>query len=195
MSESASLSGPDELASLYRACAPSLRRLVASGTRVPDAIVDDACQVAWMRLLVHRGRVGRRAALSWLMQTAVHEALRLARQGRHETSLEALREGADGGEGWGPWLGEDRTDEVVLRAARMQVLQRLAPRQQRLVWLRACGLSYREIAAATGDSPRTVERQLLRARARLGAEDPAGPPPPAPTAAPGRACGAAAPPD
>jgi DNA-binding CsgD family transcriptional regulator len=40
-------------------------------------------------------------------------------------------------------------------------------RQQRLVWLQAAGLSYVEMAAYTGDSVRTVERQVLRAAERV----------------------------
>ena len=40
-------------------------------------------------------------------------------------------------------------------------------RQQRLVWLQAAGLSYVELAAYTGNSIRTVERQILRATSRI----------------------------
>jgi len=36
-----------------------------------------------------------------------------------------------------------------------------------MVWLQAAGLSYSEISARTGDSLRTTERQVLRARRRL----------------------------
>ena len=36
-----------------------------------------------------------------------------------------------------------------------------------MLWLRALGLSYGEIASLTGDTTRTVERQLLRAKGSL----------------------------
>src|SRR3954449_6423874 len=46
---------------------------------------------------------------------------------------------------------------------------RLRPRQRRLLTMQAAGLTYGEIAAATGDSLRTVDRQLVRSRAALRA--------------------------
>ena len=45
--------------------------------------------------------------------------------------------------------------------------QNLPERQQRLVWLQGLGLSYTEMAAHEGATPRTVERQLMRAKKRL----------------------------
>ena len=50
---------------------------------------------------------------------------------------------------------------------RLEGVHRLPERQQRLVWLHAFGLSYAEMAAHEGCTPRTVDRQLLRARAAL----------------------------
>ena len=50
---------------------------------------------------------------------------------------------------------------------RAQLLS-LPARQRQLLGLHGAGLTYEEIAAHTGDSRRTVERQLLRGRARLG---------------------------
>jgi DNA-directed RNA polymerase specialized sigma24 family protein len=46
-------------------------------------------------------------------------------------------------------------------------LAALRPRQRRLLGLFASGHSYEEIVATTGDSQRTVDRQLVRARKRL----------------------------
>jgi Sigma-70, region 4 len=46
-------------------------------------------------------------------------------------------------------------------------LARLRPRQRRLLTMQAAGLRYEEMTAATGNSFRTVDRQLLRARAAL----------------------------
>jgi DNA-directed RNA polymerase specialized sigma24 family protein len=50
---------------------------------------------------------------------------------------------------------------------RLAEIRRLPARQQRLVMLQGFGYEYEEIAAATGDSRRTVMRQLTRARQRL----------------------------
>jgi RNA polymerase sigma factor (sigma-70 family) len=47
---------------------------------------------------------------------------------------------------------------------------RLPERQQRLVWMHAAGLTYVEMAGRTGESRRTVERQLLRAKGKLERE-------------------------
>ena len=44
---------------------------------------------------------------------------------------------------------------------------RLTGRERRLLGLQAAGYSYREISRATGDTVRTVERQLWRARRKL----------------------------
>ena len=59
-------------------------------------------------------------------------------------------------------------DEVVERRDRLESVAEVLPdRQRRLVWLQALGWSYLEMAQQTGDTPRTVERQLLRARRAL----------------------------
>jgi RNA polymerase sigma factor (sigma-70 family) len=55
------------------------------------------------------------------------------------------------------------------------MLSRLPQRQRQMVWLHGAGLSYVEIAAATGCTRRTVERQLLRAKRALSDARQAGP--------------------
>ena len=61
------------------------------------------------------------------------------------------------------------TDALVEDRERLRLMRLLPERQQRILWLHALGLSYQEIAAYTGDTTRTVERQLLRGRARIRA--------------------------
>jgi RNA polymerase sigma factor (sigma-70 family) len=162
----------EEVARLYAQSALSLRRLIGDWMRLPDDVLDDACQVAWLRYLSHHRRVARPAALSWLLRTAAHEAWRTTARHEHEVSLDALRGATQDDEAGGDeWLGSDPTDEIVGHVARIEALRRLTPRQRRMMWLQASGLSYAEIARGTGDSPRTVERQLGRARKRLGGSD------------------------
>lgn len=156
----------DGVADLYAGAAWSLRRLVASGVRAPEAVVEDACQVAWFRLVRDRERVGRDAAFGWLVRTATREAYRLTRREERDISLEALIDSEEGEE-WEAMLGFDPTEDLTAHVTRTQSLRALPPRQQRLVWLAACGLRYEEMARATGDSERTVERQLVRARRAL----------------------------
>ncbi len=154
----------DEMAELYAALSAQLRQIVRFGVRAPDALIEDACQVAWSRLIRHRASVRREAALSWLVTTASREALRLIRRSDRELSLDELAERhaepahADGMAG---------PDEIVELRLRLELIGELPPRQQRLVWLQGLGFSYAEMAGYTGASPRTVERQLLRAKRAL----------------------------
>jgi RNA polymerase sigma factor (sigma-70 family) len=155
-----------EVADLYPVLADRLRRLVRRQVNAPEALIEDACQVAWSRLLRDHARVPRGSALGWLTTTAGREALRsLNRQAREvplddpaeSEQLATLAARAAGPEQIAEW--RDKLAEVRC----------LPDRQQKLVWLHATGQTYAEIGVGTGDTTRTVERQLLRARQRLRA--------------------------
>jgi DNA-directed RNA polymerase specialized sigma24 family protein len=60
-------------------------------------------------------------------------------------------------------------EEQVWRRDQVRRLRLLSVRQQRLVWLRALGFSYGEMARYERASTRTIHRQLERARERLRA--------------------------
>lgn len=151
----------EELGQLYAQLGQRLKRVVRAGVRAPDAVVEDACQVAWSRLLRYRERVRAETALGWLSATATHEALKLvgdeAREASLEHELEQRGEGAIGGLVPGP------EDQLQARE-RLDCLAGLSARQQRLLWLQAIGLSYEEMARHERCTLRTVQRQLLRAR-------------------------------
>lgn len=53
--------------------------------------------------------------------------------------------------------------------ALLDAIAQLRPRQRRLLAMRAAGLRYEEMIDVTGDSFRTVDRQLVRARAAIAA--------------------------
>jgi RNA polymerase sigma factor (sigma-70 family) len=155
--------GLREVADLYAAQSTRVRRLVHLHVQASDALVEDACQVAWMRLIRHRTRVNPQAADRWLVRVAVNEALKLIRRGDRDVSLDELGD-------------QDREDlssvpdvmqALAEQRARLATIRDLPERQARLVWLQGLGFSYAEMSSATGDTPRTVERQLLRARCRL----------------------------
>jgi RNA polymerase sigma factor (sigma-70 family) len=156
--------GVDDVDRLYRRLAGRLEQIVRGDVHAPDPIIEDACQVAWGRLIDHSDRVRRETALGWLAATAIHEAFRLVRRSRREVSLEATIEAA--GEfplsrpGPGPC-------ELVIQRDRIDELARLPARQQRLLWLQGLGLSYVEMAAHERCTTRTIERQLSRARETL----------------------------
>jgi RNA polymerase sigma-70 factor (ECF subfamily) len=153
-----------DVGELYLALAEPLEQIVRFDVRAPDVVIEDACQFAWSRLVVHSARVRREAVLSWLVKTAVHEAFKLIRRSNRCASLDALLDqGAQGVLGCsvaGP-------AELVAYRERLRELDDLPDRQRQMVWLHALGFSYAEIALETRCSERTVERQLLRAKRRL----------------------------
>jgi RNA polymerase sigma factor (sigma-70 family) len=163
----------DDVARLYVEEAISVRRIVRMSVAASPAVIEDACQVAWTRLLIHRARLRRESARAWLIRVAIHEVIRSIQRERRERSLEALLEHAGRSEPGGdtdagmtlptPTLIED----LVEQKNRLESVQALPERQRRLVWLQGLGLSYREMAGETGMTRRTVERQLIRARSSL----------------------------
>src|SRR5205823_1657156 len=136
-------------------------------------VVEDACHHAWTKLINQGDDVNRDAALVWLARTAIREAWKLDRRERRELSLDGALE--EQGEPALPARLPDPAERAEQRE-RLRELSRLSERQRRLVWLRAAGLSYVEMAAFTGDSVRTVERQVLRASRSLRREGERPPP-------------------
>jgi RNA polymerase sigma factor (sigma-70 family) len=154
------------LESLYPRWSRVVEAVVSRNVSAPVDVVEEACQVAWSRLHAHRDRVRPATALGWLCTTATREALRIlqghARRSEvpleDELTLAAVIEL--------PSRLPEPEQAIVLRE-RLAEVRALPDRQRRVVWLQAMGYDYAEIAAQTGDSRRTVERQLLRARRRL----------------------------
>lgn len=155
-----------DVAELYRAWSGQLQQIVRIDVRAPDAVIEDACQFAWSRLLHHPHRVRPETALAWLARTAVHEAFKLLRRDRRELSLDLELEQAGAP---AARLEASSPDELVEHRERLAHIGQLPRRQQRLLWLHALGLSYAEMALHEGCTARTVERQLLRARHEIRA--------------------------
>jgi RNA polymerase sigma factor (sigma-70 family) len=162
---------PHEVIRLYCAFNRQLTQVVRAATNGPRPVIEDACQVAWTGLICPGQHVERQSARAWLVRTAIREALRLMRVEAREPSLERafeekpdrLRCATDAG-----------PEEQVCRLEQVDSLRLLSTRQQRLVWLRALGFSYREMARYESASTRTIHRQLERAQRRLRALDDAG---------------------
>ena len=158
--------GIDDLGELYATLAGRLERIVRLDVRAPDAVIEDACQVAWSRLVDHRARVRREAALSWLAKTAVREAFKLIRREDRELSLDAVLELT--GDAVLP-SSSPGPEQLFECSALLESVRALPERQQRMLWLHALGLSYAEMAHHEACTERTVERQLLRAKRALRA--------------------------
>jgi RNA polymerase sigma factor (sigma-70 family) len=160
----------DDVARLYVEESVRVRRIVRMSVTAPPAVIEDACQVAWSRLLIHRARLRRESARAWLVRVAVREAIKSIQRERRERSLEALleqggRSAADGSPEPGMTLPTPALiEDLVEQKNRLESIRALPERQRRLVWLQGLGLSYREMAGETGMTRRTVERQLMRAR-------------------------------
>jgi len=156
----------DDIDALYVQLADRLERIVRMDVRASDAVIEDACQFAWSRLVHSAGRVRSECVLSWLAKTAVHEAFKLIRRERRELSLELAADQIPGlilgAVSAGP-------DELLEQRERLESIRRLPERQQRMLWLQGIGLSYADIALSTGCTTRTVERQLLRAKQAMRA--------------------------
>jgi len=161
--------GLGDVGELYGSFAGRLEQIVRLDVRASDAVIEDACQFAWYRLLHHSHRVHRETVMAWLARTAVHEAFKLMRRGRRELSLDAALEDREEP----AWATAPATPQQLLEyRERIGELRRLPERQQRVVWLHAFGLSYSEMAAHEQCTRRTVDRQLLRARAALRDQSP-----------------------
>jgi RNA polymerase sigma factor (sigma-70 family) len=96
--------------------------------------------------------------VGWLRVVARREAIRLAQYDRRMATLSAATE-----------------DHRAMRAHRANVealealglVAALPPRKRGVLALQVAGHSYRETAAQLGMTERTVQRQLLRARAAV----------------------------
>lgn len=152
------------IADLYHAESETIKRLVASRARAPEAVLEDACQTAWERLCCHpEVNLQRDAAMRWLVLTAIRQAWREARG----ESLAAPSPGElpdPASESPSP------LDVAITREhsrALVSRLDRLSARERRFLALRAAGLSYREISGLTGTPVRTVERQIMGGQRKL----------------------------
>jgi RNA polymerase sigma factor (sigma-70 family) len=151
----------DDLGRLYAKLGNRLHKQVRAGVVAPEAVIEDACQLAWSRLIGYRQRVQSEKALGWLATTATHEAVRLLGREQREESLERQLEQR------GEEMLHNRApsaEEVLELRQRLCWLSGVPNRQKRLLWLQAMGLDYDEMARHEGCTRRTVERQLLRAQ-------------------------------
>lgn len=142
-------------ATLFAEYHEPLIRSVARAVRTSRANIEDACSVAWMQLLT-RQPDRREELFGWLHVVATREAVRFDRRSQRACApldcdeVQGISEVAPGD----------------MRAALEQVAA-LPERQRQIFGLHIGGYSYGEIGDITGDTVRTVERHMMRARRTL----------------------------
>ena len=67
--------GAGDVGELYSALADRLEQIVRLDVRASDAVIEDACQVAWVRLLHHRQRVHRETVMALARADGGREAV------------------------------------------------------------------------------------------------------------------------
>lgn len=145
-------------ADVFAANHSRLVRVIRRRVNAPDAVVEDAISITW--LIFMRCQSERSPTLfGWLVTVAEREAWRLAARGRRTIDLDELP-CADLPAVPGP------EDMVEARSRIERAARAMTARQRRILGLHAAGLSYREISEETGDTLRTVERQMHRGRRR-----------------------------
>lgn len=152
----------DVVSGLYRSLQPQLMRILRSNLQAPEWVIEDACQIAWGALIEHGETVTPGGELGWLSTTAAREALRLLRRERLTQSYEQLPQPVQ----LAGFRAPAPEQQLELRQ-RLADIRALPVRQQRVLMLQGFGYEYEEIAAVTGETRRTVARQLTRARQRL----------------------------
>ena len=148
-------------AALFARYDRKLRARVRSIVTTSEANVEDACMYAWLALLRHElDEVAE--PYSWLTTIAIREAVKLDRVDRRTRPLPLDEYGPQARPG-----EELAAYDLLAHAAAIIQEAGLTARQLQMISLQLWGLSYEQIAVHTGDSRRTVERQILRARAKL----------------------------
>src|SRR4051794_24181838 len=141
----------------------SLVRAVGRVVNASPLTIEDACSYAWCQLVRRSDdiRLGREAYW-WLYRVAVRQGWKLAAVDCRQVPAGGTDDVAS--------LGTEQSVGVEELAERREVLRsidRLPARQRRLLLLHALGYTYDEIARMTGDTRRTVDRQLRRTRETL----------------------------
>jgi RNA polymerase sigma factor (sigma-70 family) len=140
-----------------------IRRHVQRVVNTSAQNIEDACMFAWTKFLsVEHDEI--KDVCSWLATVAIHEAFKLDRRARRTRPLVTREDEvvhiADPHDELAAALLLADAGDVVKAAG-------LSARQARILGLHAAGFTYEEISAQTGDSRRTIERQLLGARDKL----------------------------
>ena len=157
----------EAIATYYALEADELLRAVRRALTGPDAMIEDACSFAWCQLLSNDQVELDNHAFGWLYCVAIREGYRLADKARRAPPMGVRSDlVVDAIQGSDPAEASSRRVTHMQRAA---LVRQIAPRKRQLVLLQAAGFTYVEISQITGDSIRTIDRQLRRARRTIRA--------------------------
>lgn len=150
---------------LYGQHQATLLRAVTRQVKAPPALIEDACQRAWLILLRRQPDRGP-TLFAWLRTVAVREAWALSSTQRRTVALDELTD-IEGDES--PILAgpADQLDHAVEARRALRALAALPDRQRRYLTRLAAGHSYQEIAHAEHATYTNVNKHLTRARQRL----------------------------
>jgi RNA polymerase sigma factor (sigma-70 family) len=145
-------------ADLFLAHHEPLQRYIARAVPGHPAAVEEACAYAWTELV--RRQPDRDRIVAWLAVVARHEAIRLARRARREPCIADPRHTP-------LWSSSSDLTRTLDTRAALQLVATLPARKRAVLGMRIGGHSHAEIAGALQMTPRTVQRQLTRARAAV----------------------------
>jgi RNA polymerase sigma-70 factor (ECF subfamily) len=148
------------VAALFETHGPTLYRFAYSVVRQADDATD-VVQDVFVRLLGHLDRGGDTTDVrAWLFAVCANACRDVLRRRRRWLVFDAATERAEAA------VQGDRLDEADRRRLLERAAGRLRPRDRLLLTLRVQGLSYRDIATASGIRESSVGRLLARATAR-----------------------------
>jgi RNA polymerase sigma factor (sigma-70 family) len=158
-------------AALFEEHNDHLLRIVRGLVVAPEALIEDACSMAWEMFMRRQPERGPKL-IGWLRVVAVREAWRLSRIQRRNPGLEDAVDpdtiDAPLGETWEAVIPGSADTERRLEAERaLRVLAALPEKQRRYHALHVGGFRYDEIVEVTGATYTNVNKHLTRARASV----------------------------
>jgi RNA polymerase sigma factor (sigma-70 family) len=161
----------DALTSFFIRHENSLRGAVYKYSRAGRLGLDDACAIAWLKLVGRPDITLDERGFAWLVTVAIREAWRLRRD-EHEWPAGVFLPESDRDDEMHEPIGpaSDPADLLLARELhreRVARLRRLKPRERRDLILHAGGFGYSEIAQLTDSTYTAVNRRLSEGRAQL----------------------------
>lgn len=168
MSRRAQRSREEQISAAFFEHAARIEQLVELRVN-PQHFAGDGCAYAWGRLAertdIRLEGDGREAA-GWVYQVAVREAWRLAKLQSRELSLDKLTAQTVSVADPGP-----TPFERAASREKLELLNELQPLRRDVLYLRAAGLSHKEIGEFKDLTERQVDRHLSKGRAEVRAAD------------------------